>query len=75
MDAYDIEIIGSDIDTRMLEAATDCTYGRRALMRLSPGIVDKYFEQLDEDRWRIIEDIRQSVQFSRINIVEATEAA
>ena len=35
VDAYDIEIIGSDIDTEVLEAARDGVFGKRALMRLS----------------------------------------
>lgn len=73
VDAYDIEIVGSDIDTQVLEAAATGIYGRRALMRLPADIVAKYFRQLDEQRWQILEDLRQSVQFSRVNITEANE--
>jgi chemotaxis protein methyltransferase CheR len=73
VDAYDIEIIGSDIDTSVLKAARDGIYGRRALMRLSTGLIDKYFEPLDDDRWRIIEDLRQSVHFTAINVVDPEE--
>jgi chemotaxis protein methyltransferase CheR len=71
VDAYDIEIIGSDIDTRVLEAAKAGVFPKRALMRLSPQIVEKYFAPLDDDRWQILDDLRQSVQFSPANIVEA----
>ena len=35
VDTYNIEIVGSDIDTRALKAATEGIYGDRALMRLS----------------------------------------
>jgi chemotaxis protein methyltransferase CheR len=73
VDAYDVEIIGSDIDTRMLEAARSGVYGRRALMRLGPELVAKYFEPLGDERWRMIDDIRQSVQFTAANVVEAAE--
>jgi chemotaxis protein methyltransferase CheR len=73
VDAYDVEIIGSDIDTRMLDAARNGVYGRRALMRLGPELIAKYFEPLGEERWRMIADIRQSVQFSPANVVEAAE--
>jgi chemotaxis protein methyltransferase CheR len=75
VDSFDIEIVGSDIDTRVLEAAKAGVFGKRALMRLSPQIVAKYFQQLDEERWVILDDLRQSVQFSRVNIVETKETA
>ena len=73
VDAFDIEIVGSDIDTRVLEAAKAGIYGKRALMRLPSQLVSKYFSQLDEERWLILDDLRQSVRFSRVNIVEAKE--
>jgi len=73
VDDYDIEIVGSDIDTRILEEARSGIYGPRALMRLSPQVIAKYFEPLAEDRWRLIADLRQSVQFSQANVIEAAE--
>lgn len=73
VDAHDIEIIGSDIDTRVLEAARAGIYGRRALMRLAPPLIARYFEALEDERWRVIEDIRQSVRFSPANVVEPAQ--
>lgn len=73
VDAFDIEIVGSDIDTRVLDAARAGGFGRRALMRLSPELIARYFRQLDEERWVILDDLRESVQFSRTNIVETNE--
>ncbi len=73
VDAHDIEIIGSDIDTCVLEAAKAGIFSKRALMRLSPQIIAKYFERLDDDRWLILNDLRESVQFSAVNLVEAHE--
>jgi chemotaxis protein methyltransferase CheR len=73
VDSFDIEIVGSDIDTRVLEAAKAGVFSKRALMRLSPQLIAKYFRQLDEERWLILEDLRHSVQFSRVNIVETRE--
>ena len=37
VDAHDIEIVGSDIDTNVLEAARTGVFGKRALMRLTSG--------------------------------------
>ena len=55
VDAYDIEIVGSDIDTRVLPRPREARiFGNRALMRLSPELVAKYFVPADEDRWRIV---------------------
>ena len=42
VDSYNIEIVGSDIDTRALKAAAEGVYGDRALMRLSPALIDDF---------------------------------
>lgn len=73
VDEYEIEIIGSDIDTEVLEAARQGMFGRRALMRLSPHLIEKYFEKVGEEEWKILDDLRESVQFSQVNIVEPGE--
>ncbi|MDB5571153.1 MAG: chemotaxis protein methyltransferase [Hyphomicrobiales bacterium] len=73
VDAWEIEIVGSDIDTKALEAARLGVYGRRALMRLPPEIIAKYFVEEAEGRWRILEDLRESVRFTAANIVESSQ--
>ncbi len=73
VDAYEIEMLGSKIDTRVLEAARQGMFGQRALMRLSPALIEKYFESLGEDRWRILQDLRQSVGFSPVNLIDSAE--
>ena len=75
VDQHEIEIIGSDIDTGMLDAARAAIYGKRALMRLTPELIEKYFEPLGDEQWRIIEDLRGSVQFSPVNAVEQADTA
>jgi len=73
VDQYEIEILGSDIDTEALQACRQGIFGKRALMRLSPALIEKYFESLGNDRWRILDELRGSVEFSRVNIVEPAE--
>jgi chemotaxis protein methyltransferase CheR len=73
VDAYDIEIVGSDIDTRVLEAAREGIFGRRALMRLSPELTAKYFVPINDNSWRIIPELRQSVRFSPANLIDPAE--
>jgi len=73
VDTYDVEITGSDIDTKALQTAQAGVYGKRALMRLSPDLVARYFERLDEERWQILPDLRGSVRFEAANLVDAEE--
>lgn len=75
VDAYNIEIIGSDIDTRVLEAARLGLYGSRAVARLPPGLLDSYFEPAGPDRWQIIGDLRESVSFRQANLIDAESLA
>lgn len=73
VDAFEIEIIGSDIDTRALEAARAGLFGRRALMRLPEALVAKYFEPVDDQHWRLIADLRHSIGFSTVNLVDLAQ--
>ncbi|MDY6948324.1 MAG: protein-glutamate O-methyltransferase CheR [Pseudomonadota bacterium] len=73
VDDYEIEIIGSDIDTAVLEAARRGVFGKRALMRLSPYLIAKYFSHVAQDKWQILDDLRESVQFGEVNIMAANQ--
>ena len=73
VDNYEIEIVGSDIDTRVLEHARQGVFGKRSLMRLSSDLVEKYFSPMADEKWRILGELLNSVQFSTANIVESSE--
>jgi chemotaxis protein methyltransferase CheR len=75
VDNHNIEIVGSDIDTRALRAAAEGCYGARALMRLSPGVVDRYFDRIEGDQVRIDSGLRDSVQFTRANLIDGQDMA
>jgi chemotaxis protein methyltransferase CheR len=70
VDDYFIEIVGSDIDTHVLELARAGTFSKRALMRLSPELIAKYFEALPEEQWQIAAELRDSVSFTSVNLVQ-----
>jgi chemotaxis protein methyltransferase CheR len=74
VDAYNIEIVGSDIDTRVLAEARIGLYGERAVSRLSPDLVKRYFEKVGE-REQIIKDLRESVKFTQVNLMDAATTA
>jgi chemotaxis protein methyltransferase CheR len=75
VDSYNIEIVGSDIDTRALKAAAEGIYGDRALMRLSRGIVSRYFRAVADGKHEIDEGLRDSIQFTRANMIDAQDMA
>ncbi len=75
VDAYNIEIVGSDIDTRVLLEAQAGDYGARALSRLPPDVVERYFEPTGEGQRRLIEDLRESVRFTQANLVDTASVA
>lgn len=70
VDDYEIEIIGSDIDTRVLEAAERGLYSERSLQYVSAALRQRYFEQRASDSWQVCSGLRDSVSFVRCNIVD-----
>ena len=75
VDVYNIEIVGSDIDTQVLREATLGEYGERSLSRLPPDIVKRYFQTVRDGRWQIINDLRESVKFTQANLVDPVTTA
>lgn len=75
VDAYNVEILGSDIDTDVLDAARAGHYGARALARLPKNVKSRYFEALGPDAWELIQDLRESVRFTAANLVDSASLA
>jgi chemotaxis protein methyltransferase CheR len=75
VDAFNVEIVGSDIDTRMLSEAAEGDYGERALARLPAPVKEAYFEAPHDGRRRIIADLRESVLFQPVNLIDAASVA
>jgi chemotaxis protein methyltransferase CheR len=75
VDAYHVDIVGSDIDTQTLAAALAGDYGERALARLPGPLRDRYFEPPRNQRRRIIQDLRESVHFTAVNLVDSASMA
>jgi chemotaxis protein methyltransferase CheR len=73
VDNYNIEIVGSDIDTTALKAAAEGIYGERALMRLSPDIVTRYFRPVGDGNHQIDEGLRGSIEFTGANLIDTQD--
>ncbi len=80
VDDYEIELRASDIDSAVLERAREGIYDERALQGLPAHLRAKYFQPLrgaaeaGGPRWQIVEDLRESVDFSLVNIVDPQQA-
>ena len=59
VDSYNVEIVGSDIDTRALKAAAEGIYGVRALMRLSRDVIGRYFRPVADGEHQIDPGLRE----------------
>lgn len=75
VDAYHVDIIGSDIDTHALDAAREGRFGPRSLARLPQPVLDRYFEPELGHRRKIIDDLRESVLFTQANLADARSVA
>ncbi len=75
VDAYNIEIVGSDIDTLALAAADIGEYGERALARVPEDVRGRYFGPLRAGQRRVITDLRESVRFTQCNLIDAASVA
>jgi chemotaxis protein methyltransferase CheR len=75
VDSYNIEIVGSDIDTRALKAAAEGIYGVRALMRLPQDMIGRYFQPVADGEYQIDPGLRESIQFTRANLIDPSEMA
>ena len=70
VDDFNIEIIASDIDTAVLAKARAGIYAERALHCLPKETISKYFKRLGDGKYQIHDEIRKSVKFTQVNIMD-----
>jgi chemotaxis protein methyltransferase CheR len=73
--AWDVEILSSDIDSDILEAAREGVYSARSVSHLPPEYLKRYFTATGEGTWRISRDLAHAVEFSQVNLTEAADTA
>lgn len=72
IDQWDVEIISSDIDTNMITQARRGCYSPRSVQHVPSNLLKKYFTHTD-DGYQICDDLRQSVEFTRVNLTESAD--
>lgn len=73
IDQYDVEILSSDIDTTVLDAAQRGIYSPRSVANLPKTYLQKYFKQTPDGDFKLSRDIVDAVDFSRINLSDPAE--
>ncbi len=73
VDDYEVEILASDIDSAVLEAAQEGIYGARSLQYVPQPLLRRYFRPAGDGRFQIISELRSSISFSKVNVHNATE--
>jgi chemotaxis protein methyltransferase CheR len=68
VDRHDVEIVGSDIDTRVIAQAQAGLYDDRAVQYLPADVKQRYFARTEDGRWQILDDLRASVDFAPVNL-------
>ena len=69
---WDVEIISSDIDTGILRKARTGLYTPRAVQYVPNLWMKKYFTSVHGE-YQICDDLRQSVDFTQVNLSDAEE--
>ena len=72
IDKWDVELIASDIDTRILETAKRGIYSERSVRNVPATWKRRYFRDVTGGQ-QVIEDIRDAVEFTRINLSEPAD--
>ena len=63
------EIVGTDINTDVLDTAREGIYGSYAVRNISPTLLRKYFRP-EGDRYHLSPEVRKMVSFKRINLTD-----
>jgi chemotaxis protein methyltransferase CheR len=67
---WQVEILGSDINQRVLHTARRGVYKKSAHRATSPEMIAKYFVEEEKGDYRIIDRVKELVSFSYLNLLD-----
>lgn len=73
VDHVDVELLASDIDTSVLEKARAGLFSQRSVGQLPKQVLNRYFSKAPGNMYRISETLRDSVNFSQVNISDSAQ--
>ena len=68
--AADVTILASDISERALTAASEGVYPHENLLAIPPNWLGKYFMDLFDGTYKVTDELRSSVAFKKINLLD-----
>ncbi len=69
----DVEIVSSDIDSKVLARCKKGVYNKRSIDNLPKDILRKYFTPLENGYFEICKDLRESIHFTKVNLSEVSQ--
>ncbi|AWM36398.1 Chemotaxis protein methyltransferase [Gemmata obscuriglobus] len=66
---WDVKLVGTDIDTKVLATARAAVYGERNVKDVDPSYLGRYFVPT-RGGYRVADPIRRMVAFERVNLVD-----
>ncbi len=66
------EIWGTDINREALKLAQEAVYSQRAVSKVPPNLLKKYFIE-EKGKWRVKDELKKYVNFKRVNLVNQRE--
>lgn len=73
IDLHEVEILSSDIDTTVLEAAQRGVYSARSVANLPAEYLQRYFQPRRGGDWEISRELVSAVEFSRVNLSDPAD--
>jgi len=70
---WDVELVSSDIDTDILRRARAGKYSPRSIQHVPTRMLQQYFKRMPDGEYQICEDLRQAVEFTRVNLAEPAD--
>ena len=72
INTWDVEIVSSDIDTKILSQARAGLYSARSVKNVPKAYMKKYF-QTTAQGYQLSDDLRSAVEFTRVNLMESAD--
>lgn len=63
-------VIGVDINDDFIQKAKERIYSTYSLRGVTPYLLPKYFDRIDENTWRLKDLVSKNVSFERINLTD-----
>ncbi len=73
IETVDVEIVSSDIDSKVLGRCRKGVYNQRSVQHLPKTLLNRYFKHLAGGNFQINQDLRDSIRFTQVNLSESAQ--